>query len=250
VFLEDFSAPAQRGAVEIGHGRLDRWANFRTDGATISFVNTRSEFTDPELRIDVDNKPIDYAMKTAIGSNPVSHPDWGSDPLWYAAYPGWENGLPAKTLSAPCAVQADLLTPLGLGGSFMSVHRLNEKTGDRNSVAGIEIEPSGKMHLVTRDGYGGNHLAYLNYALMKEGRYNRLRLEFSEDGTVLPFINNELAYLDDSERLNVGIDRDYRPGFVDAHPGFQISVGPSGNPVPKPGTLLYNANFRIERGLM
>ena len=249
VFLEDFRAPAQTGIVEIGHGRLDRWANYRTDGAAVSFVTAKSVFDDPAMLLDVDGKQIEYVMKVTIGDKPVSHPDWGSDPLWYAVYPGWENGLPAQTLGAPCAVQVDLLKPLELAGSFMSVHRLNEKTGDRASVAGYEIEPNGRVKLVTRDGYGGDQKVYLNHALMKKSRFNRLRLEFSEDGTVLPFINNELAYQNNSKQLNVGVKRDYRPGFVDAHPGFQISVGPSGNPVPKPGTSMYNANFRIEKNL-
>lgn len=244
-----FSGDFESGSIVVGPSPVDQWIYDRQDGGKSRIVPITSLFSDSALQVDGSGKPRGNVMKITMEGPAVAHPDWGSDTrgLWRAIYPAWQNGVPPQTLSAPCAVQVDIMMSKGLGGGFLGVHRLNIETDDRTSVAAYEIEPNGKIKLLARDGKGNDKRVYLQDGLFKIGAWNTLRLEFLPDGSVMPYVNGRLAYRQMSDLLKVPVDDAHDAGFVDAHAGFILGgIGGGNDDVPK-GAWLLNDNFIILR---
>ena len=70
-----------------------------------------------------------------------------------------------------------------------------------------------------------------------------LRLEIARDGTILPYINNKLAYTPGMKPYR--IPDNIELGFGDGHSGLYSSSGKNPTPDFPEGAFLYNDNFMI-----
>lgn len=242
-----FDGDYESGKIVTGPN-ADQWNFDRQDGGRSEIVPVGSLFSNPALQFDPNGKPYGNVMKITIFGPAVSHPNWmgGGSGLWRQTSQSWQNGTPGQTLTAPCAVQVDLIKSRELGGGFLSVHRLNKLTNDRISVAGLEIhENTNNVRLLARDGEGNDKRVLLQSGLFNPEGWNTLRIEFLPDGSLLPYINGRLAYQRPGDLLKVPVDAAHDPGFVDAHAGYKAGgIGPGTYDAPQ-GDWVVNDNFMV-----
>lgn len=187
-------------------------------------------------------------MQVAIIGDPVRYDGWGQGLFWYTGYPWWQNGPQSETLPAPCSIEVDCMVAANLPRDMglLSVHRLNKATGDKISNAGLELYMGGFLKLVVCDGQGIDTRIDLRPGSVKLGIWNKLRLVFLPDGSVMPYINNEPAYKKDSPILNVPVDGEHDAGFCDGHAGL-IWANQNPSKGPPIGFSMWNSNFCVRR---
>lgn len=234
IFQRDFDT----GQLDIAKGTAGHWNVLHEDGVRIEII------PDPTKSNGPNGRPRGSVMKATIRGGPVQHLDWGSSLWWRNGYPDWTYGYPVQLVQAPCAIQVDVykspdLTDVGLLG----VHRINVRTEDRISVSGFEIYGD-NLVLVVRDGEGRDQRVSLRHGIWKPQAWNTLRLVFEQDGTVLPYVNGQLAYEKSSDTLRVPVDADHPAGFVDGHAGI-IWANDNKASGPKEGQYLLNDNFVV-----
>lgn len=188
------------------------------------------------MKASIKGKAVPKDWKAGSAGGPVG------GLYWRTAYPGWDNG---QTVHAPSAIQVDVYVQRGLYGiGLLSVHRLNKIQGDRTSVAGYEIYRGDDMVLVARDGQGNDKRVHLKRGLFHSDEWNTLRIDFEVDGSIIPYINGQNAYVYQSDSLKVPVDDEHEAGFIDGHAGI-IYANSSPDDQYTDGQYLLNDNFMI-----
>jgi hypothetical protein len=253
IFIDSFENPLR---FDIGAGNPNRWDGLSEDGTDVVITPLISIIPEGDSRIyyDPDGVPIQNVLAVIINDNPVKHPDWdgGQNLDWWAGYPFWAN-TNKKNMDLPCAVQVDLLKSPKLEASFLSVHRQKTGTWERNSVAAIEFGPENTPRLYVTSPVAGTRMGDLSSRNFDPETWNRIRIEFRQDGNRLyafPYINGVLALKKHQEpfRLDLGGSTGYEGGFIDAHPGYNMGAT-AGGYRPKPGEFVLNRNFLVETDL-
>lgn len=233
-FQDDFE-----NGLLVSYGDDQQWSVLYQDGGVLSVV------PDPTGSLNPAGKPRGNVLKATIQGHPVQYPSWGTNLWWRNILPEWRNGNPLDTVRAPCAIQVDVFKPSDLFGlDLLAAHRLNKKTGDKISLTCLEVYRDDKLTLFVRDAQGKDTGSNLIRGVFKSDQWNTVRLDFETDGSVIPFVNGQNAYLDPNQPLRLPVDSEHDAGFSDCHAGL-LAANATPDDGFRDGQFLMNDNFMV-----
>ena len=151
---------------------------------------------DPTNSMDKKGKPRSDVLKIWV-SGPSQQTDWGGSRFWRNISPTWIKGE-NRTVRAPSAIKVDIFVPSSIHAylGVLSVHRYNTVTGDKDSVAGYEIDEMGVPVLYVNDGKGKAERAKLKSGLFHNGEWNTLELALDDGMDGLWMLNDNFEILE------------------------------------------------------